>query len=250
MLRNVTFTSYRKVAYFMILGVVNICSFLAAHNLLLFPRVFWFPFEDLPLTHWTQTWNLNQKSFPFLQVGMLAKLGQSLVSFLRIWIFCRGSKTLEIFKDFHFGSKIQTRFFLLQDLLKFSKCLGDAFTTSPFPSLVFQPSLNSVCSHTIPRNFLLPKLARASFRCLQPENPDIPFYTWSICNAEMLSDFSQGCSTIKRVVTLRLLIQCSFHFARQIKMIIQHFFKMELNFPMVKMALKFKIIIGEEKNEG
>lgn len=176
---------------------------------------------------------------------MLAKLSQSLGSFLRIWILRRGSKTLEIFKDFHFSSKIQTRFFLPQDLSKFSNPLGNTLTMPPFPSLVFQPSLNTMCSYTIPRTFLLPKLARASFCCLQAERPEIPFYTWSICDAE-IKWFSQGCSTIKRVVTSRLLIQY-FHFATKIKMIIKHFLKMELNFPMVKMALKFKIIIGGRK---
>lgn len=193
----------------MIFSVVNICCFLAAQDPLILPRVHWFLFEDLPLTHWTQTWNWNLKSIPFLQVGMLAKLGQSLGSFLWIWIFSRGSKTLEIFRDFHFISKLQIRFFQLHDLSKFSNLLGHTFTALRFPSLVFQPSFNFVYSHTIPRNGLWPKLARASFCCLQPENPEVSFYTWSVCNAEMLNDFSQGCSTSKRVVTSRLLIQCS-----------------------------------------
>lgn len=52
---------------------------------------------------------------------------------------------------------------------------GDTMTTSPFPSLVFQPSFKPVTPHTIPINSLFPKLVRASFHCFQPKNPEIYF---------------------------------------------------------------------------
>lgn len=160
---------------------------------------------------------------------MLAKLGQSLGSFLWIWIVSRGPKTLEMFRDFHLSSKIQIMTYQTSPTFLETPWLLPHFQPG-FPD----PPFNFVCSHTMPRNFLWPKLARASFCCLQPENPEMPFYTLSISNAEMLNNFSQGCSTSKRVVTSRLLIQCSFYFATKIKMIIQQFFKIELEFPMLK----------------
>ena len=101
-----------------------------------------------------QTWNWTQKLIIFREGGTLAQSGQPLGSLLWIQILSREIKTLEIFRGFHFSRRIQIRFFLLQDLLEFSKPLKILWLLLHFQAS-FSSTPSILCTpHTIPINFL------------------------------------------------------------------------------------------------
>lgn len=102
-----------KARLFMILIVVIVFSQARIYFLFLQCSDFLLNIHLL-LTEHRQETGLTSPSL--LQTGSLAKLDDSLESFLWTWCLHREIKTQKIFRDFHFSGRIQIRFFLLQDV--------------------------------------------------------------------------------------------------------------------------------------